>query len=87
MILRQLTTGQVYVVVLSMKDWEGYPLPQETVARWTILSVFRSENTSPYALAFFNFSRNLEMVKLSDIHIFDRMARTNGESGLTLAYA
>lgn len=82
-----LSPGQVYVVVRTAKTWEEYPLPPELVARSTILSIFRSENTSEYALVFYNFSQSLGLVLLRDIHIFDWEARKSGQSGLTPAYA
>jgi len=84
--LRQLQTGQVYVGVRTAKDWDQYPLPPELVARSTILFIVRSENTSEYALVFYNFSQNTGLVKLTDIHIFDWEARRSNQSGLTPAY-
>ncbi len=87
MTLNQLTPGQVYVVVRNPKDWEEYPLPPTLVAKWTIISIFRSENTSDYALVFYNFSQSMGLVPLKDIHIFEWEKRKAGESGLTPAYA
>jgi hypothetical protein len=84
--LRQIQTGQVYVVVQTAKDWGEYPLPPKLVAKWTILSIFRSENTSDYGLVFYNFSQSMGLVPLKDIHIFDWSRRKAGESGLTPAY-
>lgn len=84
--LRPLSPGQVYVVVRTAKEWEAHPLPPDLVARSTILSIFRSENTSDYALAYYNFSQNTSLVPLSSIHIFEWEKRQAGESGLTQAY-
>jgi len=84
--LRQLQAGQVYVVVRAAKEWEQYPLPPELVARSTTLFIVRSENTSEYALLFYNFSQSTVLVKLTDIHIFDWEARKSGQSGLVPAY-
>lgn len=85
--LKPLAPGQVYVVVKTPKEWEEYPLPPNLVAKWTILSIFRSENTSDYGLVFYNFSQNMGLAPLKDIHIFDWEKRKAGESGLTPAYA
>ena len=84
--IRSLSPGQVYVVVRTAKNWEEYPLPPELVARSTILAVFRPENTSEYALVFYNFSQSTGLVPVKDIHIFDGEERRIGQGGLTPAF-
>jgi hypothetical protein len=84
--LQPLQPGQVYVAVREKKHWEEYPLPVDLVTRSTILSIFRSENTSAYALVFYNFSQSTGLVKLEDIHIFDWEAARQRQSGLAPAY-
>lgn len=84
--LKQLSPGQVYVVVRNPKDWTEYPLPPALVARWTILSIFRSENTSDYALVFYNYSQSMGLAPLKDIHIFEWDKVKAGENGLVPAY-
>ena len=84
--IKPLRTGEVYVVIRNPKEWEQYPLPPELVARSTTLFIARSENTSEYALVFYNFSQSPGLVQLMDIHIFDWEARKSGQSGLVPAY-
>jgi hypothetical protein len=86
-IIAPLQPGQVYVVVRAMAEWERYPVPPDLVRKSTILSVFRSENTSEYALAYYNFSQSLALVPLKDIYIFDwTQASNQRNSGLAPAY-
>lgn len=84
--LRPLNPGQVYVVVRTPKEWEEYPLSPALVAKSTILSIFRSENTSDYALVFYNSSQSMGLVPLKDIHIFEWEKAKDGSSGLCPAY-
>lgn len=76
----------MYVVVRVAEKWKEHPLPPELVARSTILSIFRSENTSEYGLVYYNFSQSLALEPLKAIHVFDWEARSRGQSGLTPAY-
>lgn len=84
--LKPLAPGQVYVVVRNPKDWQEYPLPPTLVAKWTIISIFRSENTSDYALVFYNSSQSTGLAPLRDIHIFDWDKCKRESNGLEPAY-